>query len=199
MVRIEYKAGEAAKAEEEKMGVLGEKIAAMVKRDLGVDVLVSESSLKLSADELKVPEEQLLGAVRKFIDLYKKNEKILGKSVKFGKKMSLELFSRELFNVWKKQNKELEKLGEKTAQKQLKSIKEKGIIVVDLDFKGMRKAVEGFEKILILNKEGNFVFKGTDKEFKKLLNLGAKGGGKELKQGVVARNLVKSISNMFKF
>ncbi|MFC1801505.1 alanine--tRNA ligase [Nanoarchaeota archaeon] len=203
VVRIEYKAGLAAKQEEEKLGEIEEKIKSLVKREMDISVEVAEYSLKLAADELKVPEEQLLSAIKKFVDLFKDNEKKLkkvgGSLIKFDKKITLENFCRDLFTGWKKQNKELEGLRHASITGKLKGLAEGSVKVVDLDVKELREAVTGFAKVLLVNRKGNFVFKGTDKEFKKLIDLGAKGGGNELKQGVVATNLVNSMVKLFKF
>lgn len=197
-VRIEYKAGEAAKKEGEKLVNLGEEISKLVKK-MDVIVEVNEDYLKMAADEFSVPVSQLLGAFEKFVGMVEKNAKQVGK-VEFPPKMTLFEFARELFKTWKKQNKELEKMGGEELNKQLNDLKEKDVVEVGLNPKEMRNAAEKFGKILLINKDGNFVFKGPEKLFEKLLiDFLAKGGGGEVKQGVVDKVKIKDILKKFKF
>ncbi|MCK4589582.1 MAG: alanine--tRNA ligase [Nanoarchaeota archaeon] len=197
-VRIEYKAGEAAKKEEEKLSGLGGDIAKLAKK-MSVEVEVNEDYLKMAADEFSVPMNQLLGAFEKFIGMVDENARKLEK-VKFPLKMTLFEFARELFKVWKKQKKGLEKKSKENLGKKLGEIKEKSVMEVDLDANEMRKMAEGFGKILLLNSSGNFVFKGPDKLFEKfLIDFLAKGGGKVIKQGMVDKKKIKVILGKFKF
>ncbi|MBW2963180.1 hypothetical protein KY306_00185, partial [Candidatus Woesearchaeota archaeon] len=198
-VRIEYKAGEAAKAEEAKLGDLGEQIKKLIKKEIGVMVEVNEDYLKMAADEFSVPLNQILKTFEKFIEMVQENAKRLEK-VKFPEKMTLYEFARELFKVWKKQGKDLEKLGKEEVGEKLKDLKEKKVVEVNLDPKELRAAAEGFKEILLINKEGNFVYKGPEKLFEKLIiDFGAKGGGKEIKQGMLDKKKIKEILEKFKF
>lgn len=199
VVRIEYKAGPAAKAEEEKLTGLGGEISKLIRKKMGIKVDVNEDYLKMAADEFSVPMNQLLGAFDKFMDMVNENSRRLEK-VKFPSEMTLFEFARELFKVWKKQRKEIEEQSKKEVTASLDKIKEKEVMEVDLVPKDLRRAAEEFNKILLFNKTGNFVYKGPDKLFEKLIiDFGAKGGGQAIKQGMVEKKKIKEIINKFKF
>jgi len=200
VVRVEYKAGGAAKAEEEKMGSLAEEIKKLVKKEMGVEAAVNEDYIKLAAEEFSVPVNQLKKTFEKFMGMAKENARELGEKIKLSQKMTLFELARELFKLWKKQEKELEKKRKEEAEKKLAELKEGDVKLVRLEAKDMRKMSEGFDRILFLNREGTFVFKGPEKMFQELVEkYGAKGGGKEIKQGKIPENKLEKVLKGFKF
>ena len=115
------------------------------------------------------------------------------------KKMSgsLDVVAQHLFNAWKTNAKLLEELHQKQAHELDKNVKEKSVLQLDTDIQTLRDIAGKFSHVLLFTKEGMFVFKGNDKQFADLVKLGAKGGGKELKQGKV--DDMKKVLREFRF
>ncbi len=92
--------------------------------------------------------------------------------------------ARDLFEVWKLLDKKIEHAEEMLVKVLRTELKDGAIKKVNLSPKAMLKLAEGFKRIILVNESNFFVFKGSDEEFRKFQQLGAKGGGKEIKQGV---------------
>lgn len=187
IVRIEFKAGEKALEEEKKLEKLKEEIKNYLRKELNLKIVFSDFSLLKSKDVFSITIQQLPGTIKRFVQELK--EKPL-----FEKEILLEDFCQKLFELWKKQRKEIEKIKEKEIEEKLKEIKEGSFVFdLDLEIKEMISLAEKFNKILLVNKKGNFVFKGQEEVFKRLIALGAKGGGKEIKQGMIPKGKVKEV------
>ncbi len=92
--------------------------------------------------------------------------------------------AKKLFELWK------------TLKKQSHSATcevpgEKKIVIVNAQVPAMINAITKVKKALLVNKQGFFVFKGTDEEFANFVKAGAKGGGREIKQGKFSGDVKK--------
>ncbi len=183
VVRVEFVAGKAAHEWEKEMKVRSERIVQLIDK-LGVRVTVSPHSVQLAAEVFSVSVEQLFDTLVKFIDMVEENSKKLQEKKKFSS-APLDKFCVQLFEHWKEQNKKIEQLHDTLAKEQVKKLHEKSVAVLHLDVHALREIAARFKNILLVNKEGAFVFKGSDEKFKELILLGAKGGGKELRQGKI--------------
>jgi alanyl-tRNA synthetase len=101
----------------------------------------------------------------------------------------------ELFRLWKELDKQIESVNSQLSEKLAEAVKDKSVTHVELDLKSMRQIVSKLTKVMLYNSNGEFIFKGTEAEFDKLKQLGAKGGGQEIKQGKIDVNKAKE----FKF
>ncbi len=104
--------------------------------------------------------------------------------IKLPSKISSLESAKSLFTAWKESKKRLDTLQQQKSKQIADSFKDNHSYEVDLDIKSMRTIVESKSNILLINKEGSFVTNDSDK-FKKLVSLGAKGGGQEIKQGKI--------------
>ena len=202
VVRIEYVAGAAAHAWDKASELRSIEIAELVKKMLNLSVKVTPHSLQAAADVFSVTVEQLHSTLKKFIQQIKENESLfqqLGEihTHKLVKTTTLEKLAEDIFGCWKEQKKELEKIQEKRAAEQVQNIKENSVVQMDADAQVLRDIAATFKNVLLLKSDGMFVFKGSDKKFEELVKLGAKGGGKDLRQGRVD-NVQKVLKN-FKF
>ncbi len=197
IVRVEFVAGNAAREWMKAMNERGQKIAALVRKELGVAVKVSPHALQLAADVFSVSVEKFGETLSKFIGLVKENEKLLHRGKKFASG-PLDTFCEQLFQHWKKQNKEVGELQAKVSEQQAGKLVDGSVAVLSLDVAGLREIAGRFDNVLLLVKDGSFVFKGSDAKFKELImKFGAKGGGKELRQGKVPD--VKKVVDGFRF
>jgi alanyl-tRNA synthetase len=197
IVRIEFVAGKAALAWMDGMKERGERIAGMVKKELGVAVKVSPHALQLAADVFSVSVEKLEETIAKFIAQVHENEKLLEKQKKFAS-ASLDVFCSQLFEHWKKQNKEVDALQSKISAEQTKTLVDGSVAVLSMDMGALREIAGKFDRVMLMAKDGSFVFKGSDEKFKELImKFGAKGGGRELRQGKVPD--VKKVVGGFRF
>ena len=202
VVRLEYVAGDAAR----EWGKMSERrsaeIAGLIKKTLNLSIKVTSRLLQEAADVFNVTVEQLPDTLQKFVQQIKENEitfRELGEvhSHKLSRAVSLEQLSQDIFDAWKEQRKELEKIQEKRAAEQMKYVKENSVVQLNADASSLREIAQKFNQILLINSDGMFVFKGSDKQFEELVKLGAKGGGKELRQGKV--DDVKKVLKSFRF
>jgi alanyl-tRNA synthetase len=201
VVRIEYVAGDAARTWEKAVEERGGAVKKLVQKELGVDVSVRAHSMQLAAEVFAISVEQLYATFAKFIRLIKKNDKTLkslGKhTAKKFSKDSVHHVAVDLFRYWKEQQKKIEKMHVDVVSEKTKRMKEKSVLLVETNGHALRDMAMKFKQVLLMNKEGTFVFRGSDAKFKELVFLGAKGGGKDLRQGRV--DDVKKVLNEFKF
>jgi len=120
---------------------------------------------------------------------FKCDDVVIGKVPEFG---------RWLFTTWKKQKKQIERLNKKLVELRIKKIKGGSVEIVDLDVTAMQKIAKRLNEVLLINKKGLFVFKGDNKRFKKLVSLGAKGGGGEIKKGKIDTSKLNKLKELFK-
>ncbi|MBW2995295.1 hypothetical protein KY312_03005, partial [Candidatus Woesearchaeota archaeon] len=194
IVRLEFVAGESGKKYIEKQ----KKIQKEVGRGLNVKAIQAIANV-FSVEVDKVPQtierfnKECGDKIKKLVKL----EKQLGEKVKKFKLLAVKDrdSARELFNLWKELDKIIENLNKKLAAKIAKEIKNKSVKEVSFDMNTMRTLASRIDKVLLYNKQGEFVFKGTGAEFEKLKKFGAKGGGAEIKQGRLDVKKVKK----FKF
>lgn len=106
-------------------------------------------------------------------------------------------FSEHLFESWKKERKKIDELKQMLARSRAETIKSGSVELVDFDSDTMRKIAEKLPKVLLANRSGVFVFKGSEAEFEKLKALGAKGGGAEIKQGKINPAKFDSLKRLF--
>jgi alanyl-tRNA synthetase len=182
IVRIEFVAGESGRKFIEKQ----KKIQKRVGKGL------SQQDVKGIADVFSVEVDKVPATIERFnkecedkiSKLAEIEKKLGGKAKKFE---ILEVKNREgaqeLFRLWKELDKSIENLNRKLAEKLVLEIKDMSVVKVDLDVNAMQKIAAKLNKVLLYNTHGMFVFRGTDAEFRKLQELGAKGGGAEIKQG----------------
>lgn len=210
IVRIEFAAGNSAEKYAADFGESAKKIKEFAEKISGKKLLSpNEEELKSAAAALSVPVEGLLAALEKFHADYEEQKKaIRGLETAIKAKISeikeikgfrgYSEFSRQLFEEWKKQRKIIDGLRQKVAESGTKKIRSGSVEIVDFDAETMRKIAEGLDKVLLANKEGIFVFRGTEEEFKKLAALGAKGGGREIKQGRIDAKSFEKLRGIFK-
>ena len=200
VVRIEYVAGEAAKRWEQQISQQGDDMKKLLKQ-YNLTATISAHALQAAADVFSVTIEQLKDTLKKFLTQVEEQEKQL-KALKMSpspKKASgsLDVVAQHLFNAWKSNAKLLEELHQKQAHELDKNVKEKSVLQLDTDIQTLRDIAGNFSHVLLLTKDGMFVFKGNDKQFADLVKLGAKGGGKELKQGKV--DDIRKVLREFRF
>ena len=200
IVRIEFVAGEAAKRWEEQMQLQGNEIKNVLKK-FGIAATLSAHALQEAADLFSVAPEKLKDTLNKFLHQIGEQEKQLRtlNAPPTPKKSSgsLDIIAQNLFHAWKQNAKLLEEAHAKHAQELDKAVKEKSVLQLDTGIQALRDIAGKFSHVLLLTKDGMFVFKGTDKQFEELVKLGARGGGKELKQGKIEN--VKKVLKEFKF
>jgi hypothetical protein len=72
------------------------------------------------------------------------------------------------------------------------------VAVLSMDMGALREIASKFDNVMLITRDGSFVFKGSDEKFKELImKFGAKGGGRELRQGKVPD--VKKVVGGFRF
>lgn len=203
IVRIEFVAGNAAKMWEKTVKQQSRGIAHLVKNFSGITVEVSAHGMQLAAEVFSVSVEMLEDTLKKFIALVTENEmRLLGFNNAYVKHTftsdSLIGFCTELFEHWKKQNKEIERLTKDVVHDRVRTLREKSVAELPLDAHALVEVAAKFKEILLLNKYGIFVFHGSEGKFKELMTgFGAKGGGKDIKQGKVEN--VQKVVDGFRF
>ncbi len=219
VVRIEFAAGNAAK----KLGAARKKELEELDAffsELFPLIKVSENDINNIAAIFSVPKEKVLETLLRFKEEYnsqkkkiKELEDVLSKEkIKYEASKSYEdmkslakslkrvdagELSRELFRRWKEERKDIEILTQKIAELKAKAIKSGDVKLVDFDATTMRNIAAKLDKVLLVNHEGIFVFRGSDEEFAKLLNLGAKGGGAQIKQGRIDIKQFEKLKGIF--
>lgn len=199
--RIEFTAGEEAG----KISVKEEGIFQEVVNELGriVDLKPGKDiskQLRECSDFFSVPLDQVGKTVKKFTDDVLDYSKKLGKVLEKKSVKNVKEACKTVFDLWKRQGKELEKFREESAgseiERLIKKAKNNQIFeIVDMDRKGMIKACElvlskkpGFT-IILVNKKGDVVGMSEEKDVIKMVKMmckkcGGSGGGKgELAQG----------------
>ncbi|VVB60464.1 Alanine--tRNA ligase [uncultured archaeon] len=221
VVRIEFAAGAAAKKFEEsarkEIRELGEFFAEMAPT---LKLKISENDIERIAQIFSVPKEKVRQTLVKFRDEYtsqkskiKELQEALSAEnikqeavrkykdtkdfIKSLKTVNAEEFSRELFARWKEERKDIEILTQKIAELKAKAIKSGDVKLVDFDAGTMRNIAAKLDKVLLINREGIFVFRGSDEEFAKLMALGAKGGGAQIKQGRIDVRQFEKLKGIF--
>ena len=185
--RLEYVAGAAAE------GMMQEEHA--LQKKLGIsDKDIDEIASLFDVQHSGVPKiiarftkesKELLNQV---VTLEKTTErKDITQKVKIPTKVTNVKDAKALFTAWKELKKGVEGLKKVQGSMLSQSYKDNNAYTVDLDVKEMRGIVEaakGSKGILLINKQGNWVTNNT-KFYELLKKAGAKGGGKDLKQGKV--------------
>lgn len=205
VVRIEFAAGAAAKKYEMSAQKELQELSAFFE-SLSPHIKVSEKDIEKISAVFSVPKEKVLETLVRFKDEYlsqkskihELRENLRHENIKYEAEKTYadirefakgirgktpEEFSRELFARWKEERKDIEALTQKIAELKAKMIKSGDVKLVDFDADTMRNIAKRLDKVLLVNKSGIFVFKGSDVEFEKLKGLGARGGGAEIKQG----------------
>ena len=192
IVRIEFVAGNSGKEYLDKEKKLQKKVGASIRDVKEIAEVFSVEVDKVSATIERFNRE-CEEKIRKLADL----EKQIGEKAKKYEILDVKdkESAKELFKLWKELDKASANLTKKLAEKTVEKIKERSVIEVALGTDAMREIASRFKKVLLYNKQGMFVFRGTDKEFDKLQKLGAKGGGAEIRQGRLDLKQVKK----FKF
>lgn len=203
IVRIEFVAGEAARGWEKGVQERSARVVKLIKKKVGVDVAVTPHGMQLAADVFSVSVGQLPETIEKFIKQVREDGariKALGAGYKEERFVSASLqdFCSALFERWKKQHKDIERLHEQLAKEKVEHLGERSVAEIGLDAHALREMAEKFKEIFLVNKEGMFVFKGSEEKFKELVEkFGAKGGGREIRQGRVED--VKKVIEHFRF
>ncbi len=176
IVRIEFAAGHSAEKYAADFGESAKKIKEFAEKISGKKLRSpTEEELKSAAAALSVPVEGLLAALEKFRADYEEQKKVIreletaikAKIPEIGKTKEFRgygEFSRQLFEEWKKRRKIIDGLRQKVAESGMKKIRSGSVEIVDFDAETMRKIAEGLDKVLLVNKEGIFVFRGTEEE-----------------------------------
>jgi alanyl-tRNA synthetase len=182
IVRLEFVAGESGRKFIEKLKEIQKKVG----KDL------SELDIRDIAEVFSVETDKVPQTIKRFnteceqkIKELAELEKQVGETAKQYEllKVKDKESAEELFKLWKELDKMLANLRKKVAEKCICDMKEKCVMEINLDINTMRNAISNLKKVLLYNPQGQFVFKGSDSDFKKLQKLGAKGGGAEIKQG----------------
>ncbi len=187
LVRIEFAAGDAARSWEASLRERSAAITALVKRLAGIDVAVTPHQLQPAADVFHVAVEQLPGTIEKFLHEVSRaaGAQRRDEAERFAPG-PLVSFCAELFAAWKRQQKEHAQLQEQLVREQASKLKERSVQLIDAESSALREIAASFKELLLVNREGQFVFKGSDAKFQGLVErFGAKGGGHGLRQGRV--------------
>jgi len=210
IVRIEFAAGNSSEKYAKEFEECAKNIRLFAEKITGTKLAdPTDEEMSKAAESLSVPSELLLATLEKFQSDCERQEKVILEleselkikseetADKNGFRNYLE-FSKSLFEKWKKQSKAIDELRRRVADARAKNIKNGAVELVDFDAQTMRSIAEKLDKVLLVNKEGIFVFRGSDAEFKKLEGLGAKGGGKDIKQGRVDAKLFSKMNDIFR-
>lgn len=201
VIRFEYVAGDRLKEVQKETTNELEEIRKMV----GNSVTITPELVKASAGIFSVQPEVLAKTLKRFIEETNIQKKELGsfskelgedhKPTKSATAKDLFDYSQKLFILWKDQRRQLESLKEKLAKNKSAEIKNGFSGKVSFDMKTMLEIASKLEKVFLVNAEGFFVIKGNDEKFMSLLKLGAKGGGKDTKQGMIPTNKMDEALN----
>ncbi len=170
VVRLEYVAGEAAKKYSETSDSNEAEIAAV---------------FKVPVTSVKQTIERFTSEVTKMGTELNTIEKSLGKPITKIAPPNVvdEKTATQLFEAWKTASKCLAGLTGDAANIIAANFREGSVEELDASPELLREVANKFKAILLINKEGFFVFKGSDSAYKKLLAKGARCGGAEIKQG----------------
>ena len=199
--RIEFTAGEEAG----KISVKERGMFQGVLKDFGkvVDLKPEKNiskQLRECSDFFSVPVDQVGKTVKKFTDDILKYSEKLGKDVKRKRVKNIKEACKSVFNLWKRQGKEMEKFVKDRAGSEIERLTKKAknseiFEIVDMDRNGMIKTSELIVSkhpeftVILVNKNGDVVGMSEKKDITRIVKelckkCGGSGGGKgRLAQG----------------
>jgi len=189
IIRLEFMAGKAAIDYENK-----------IKNSVGKDI---SSNLEEISKLFRVQKDKVKFTIDRFNNELLKNYAYLTKIAKHlgKKKISFKMIkvtnvnsAKVLFKLWRDSQKQILVEELNLVKKLSTEIKEKSIINLNFQPGVLIKIANNFKQILLYSNSGFYVFKGKESDFNKLRNLGAKGGGKDVKQGKIELKKIKEFN-----